>query len=60
MLVLVHSAEIHRDNTYHDILLSMCGKEFNNMKQFQIYSLVIESALQIFHSLRKNYALFGT
>lgn len=26
MLVLVHCADIHGDNTYHDVLLSMCGR----------------------------------
>ncbi|XP_021003716.1 sodium-coupled neutral amino acid transporter 7 isoform X1 [Parasteatoda tepidariorum] len=26
MLVLVHSADVNRDTTYHDVLLSLCGR----------------------------------
>lgn len=38
MIVLVYCAELHNDNTYHDVLRSMCGKRTQQMAAFSIMS----------------------
>ncbi|GFR07084.1 putative sodium-coupled neutral amino acid transporter 7 [Trichonephila clavata] len=38
MLVLVYSADVNKDNTYHDVLLSLCGRR---AQQFAALSILL-------------------
>ena len=36
MFILVYCADFNRDNTYHDVLLSMCGKRAQQISALSI------------------------
>jgi amino acid permease len=38
MLILVYCSDLNKDNTYHDVLLSMCGKRAQQLAAASIMS----------------------
>lgn len=37
MFILVYCADINQDDSYHDVLLSMCGKRAQQLSAFSIF-----------------------
>lgn len=66
MFILVYCADINQDDSYHDVLMSMCGKRAQQISAFSIFLtcyginvtfLVIigDQYDRIFNSLLYNY-----
>lgn len=36
MIILVYSSDLNNDNTYHDVILSMCGKRMQQLAAVSI------------------------